>query len=108
MAKIDFPESVKELVLALKKLPGVGPRSAERIAVWMIQSRKANPKILSDALLRVEEEIAACPECGFFVDASGCSVCQAVNRDSSVICVVEQATDVLIDPSELHMLLTVR
>ena len=95
MASIDYPETLKDLVQALKKLPGVGPRSAERIAVWMVQSRKANALVLAEALENVEKNVVACPVCGFFADESGCSACQAPNRDCGVICVVEQATDVL-------------
>ena len=95
MGSIDFPNVVKELVMELKKLPGVGPRSAERIAVWMIQHKKANALALSDALVAADSEIEACGKCGFFMDSGGCSVCDAANRDESVICVVEQATDVL-------------
>jgi len=95
VASIDFPQAVIELVSALKKLPGVGPRSAERIAVWMIQHKKANPTTLAEALEKAEAQVESCPSCGFFIDDAGCSVCQASHRDQSLLCVVEQATDVI-------------
>ncbi|MBK1882879.1 recombination protein RecR [Luteolibacter pohnpeiensis] len=95
MARVDFPEPVKALIAELKRLPGIGPRSAERMAVWFLQSPKAEPAALSQALLHAKESIVACPICGFFATKSFCSVCDDLKRDDQMICVVEQATDVL-------------
>lgn len=95
MAKIDFPEAIKELHNELKKLPGIGPRSAERIAVWMIQSKKANPLPLAETLKSANLEVSLCNECGFFIDTKGCAICNSIGRDESLICVVEQPTDIL-------------
>ncbi|MGB1128824.1 MAG: recombination mediator RecR [Haloferula sp.] len=94
MAKIEYPQEVIELVQELKALPGVGPRSAERIAIWLLQHPKASPGTLSDALLRAKDEISCCKVCGFFASSEGCSVCDHPGREP-VMCVVEQATDVL-------------
>lgn len=94
MAKIEYPEAVNHLVQELKGLPGVGPRSAERIAIWLLQHPKASPSNLSEALLRAKQEVEACDVCGFFASAEGCVVCEHPNREP-VLCVVEQATDVL-------------
>jgi len=93
--KIDYPEAVVELINGFKKLPGIGPRSAERIAVWMVQHKKANPLVLADALVEAEKQVTLCDKCGFFSDTESCSVCDAVGRDETLLCVVEQATDVL-------------
>lgn len=95
MKRADFPEPVKTLIGELKHLPGVGPRSAERIAVWLLQSAKANPASLAEALLVAKQMIRPCPECGFFATEAGCEVCEDPARDDRILCVVEQATDVL-------------
>lgn len=95
MKRVDFPEPVKSLVAELKRLPGVGPRSAERIAVWLLQSPKANPSPLAESLLAAKETIRPCPVCGFFATGEGCGVCDDPTRDEQILCVVEQATDVL-------------
>lgn len=95
MAKIEYPAAITSLHAALKKLPGIGPRSAERIAVWMIQSKKASPIELADALAQADSQVKLCSCCGFFEDEAGCKVCNASNRDKHVLCVVEQPTDVL-------------
>ncbi|MFM2241274.1 MAG: recombination protein RecR [Verrucomicrobiota bacterium] len=94
MGRIDYPESVHRLILELKALPGVGPRSAERIAIWLIQSSKAHPEGLSEALLVAKEQVRPCPRCGFFATDEGCQVCDHPRREP-ILCVVEQATDVL-------------
>ncbi len=95
MAKIEYPAEVRTLVAELKRLPGVGPRSAERIAVHLLQNPKASPMELSGALQECHEVVKACPTCGFFTGHSGCAVCSEQGRDLNLLCVVEQPTDVL-------------
>jgi len=97
MAGIDYPEEAKALIGELKKLPGVGPRSAERMAIWLLQSPKANPEDLARVVQRAGEEVGSCERCGFFASGSEseCPVCSATGRDDRLLCVVEQATDVL-------------
>jgi recombination protein RecR len=94
MARIEYPEAVGKLVDELRRLPGVGPRSAERIAIWLLQSAKADPLALASALEKAKAGVVACPICGFFATAERCAICADPSRES-VLCVVEQATDVL-------------
>ena len=79
----------------LKRLPGVGPRSAERISLWLLQNPKADPSSLAETVEIAAREITACETCGFFASALGCPVCSDHSRDGTKLCVVEQATDVL-------------
>ncbi len=95
MARADYPQPVVELITELKRLPGIGPRSAERIAVWLLQHRKSNAAELAASLLKAEESVGSCDACGFFSSEAGCPVCTDDSRDSHELCVVEQATDVL-------------
>jgi recombination protein RecR len=95
MKPADFPEPVTALIGQLRHLPGIGPRSAERIAVWLLQNAKADPSALASALETAKEKIRPCPVCGFFATAEGCTVCDDPKRDNRMLCVVEQATDVL-------------
>lgn len=94
MARIEYPGAVIRLIDEMKRLPGVGARSAERIAIWLLQNARAEPLSLAAALERAKAEIVACPECGFFATADHCAVCADPSRER-VLCVVEQATDVL-------------
>jgi recombination protein RecR len=95
MPQADYPEPVTSLIAELKRLPGVGPRSAERIAVWLLQSPKANAPALAATLVHAKQTIVACPVCGFFAVHGGCQLCEDPKRDDLTLCVVEQATDVL-------------
>ena len=95
MAAIEYPESVRQLVAALKQLPGIGQRSAERLAIWMLNHRASADHLavsVGDALRRLD----SCPGCGFFrqIDQR-CPVCDDPLRDQASLCVVEQPTDVL-------------
>ena len=95
MAQADFPDPVKGLISELKRLPAIGPRSAERIAIWLLQSPKADPAALAAALAHAKASIIACPVCGFFAVQGACQICDDPKRDDGILCVVEQATDVL-------------
>ena len=95
MASMDYPLAVKELVAELKRLPGVGPRSAERIAIWLMQSKKANGPELAGALTQAVSDVVTCDVCGFFATKDGCPCCDAEGREEDLLCVVEQPTDVL-------------
>ncbi len=95
MKRIELPEQIQNLVLQFKRLPGVGPRSAERIALWLMQSADARPVELAAALEQAHRGVGFCPVCGFFLAAGNCAVCTAEHRDSGMLCVVEHPTDVL-------------
>ncbi len=95
MPKLSYPEPIVELIAELKRLPGIGPRSAERIAVWMIQHKKSNSATLSLALTASRESVTLCNTCGFFATNGDCALCLDENRDITTLCVVEQPTDVL-------------
>ena len=95
MGRADYPQPVIELIDELKRLPGVGPRSAERMALWLLQGPKAQPSALAESIQSAASLVTSCPECGFFATVEGCPVCSDHARDTSKLCVVEQATDVL-------------
>jgi recombination protein RecR len=90
-----LPESISSLIAALNKLPGVGPRSAERIALHLVQSESAAVKQLADAMLQAREKIRFCAICGALTEKSPCLICADPRRDASLVCVVERAVDIL-------------
>jgi recombination protein RecR len=79
----------------LNKLPGVGPRSAERIALHLVQTDSAVVKQLADTILHAREKIQFCTTCGALTEKSPCPICADTRRDLSLICVVERAVDIL-------------
>lgn len=90
-----YPLPIRVLVGELKRLPGIGPRSAERIALWMVQSRDARSADIATSIAAVSERIKPCKCCGFFTEAELCEFCADAGRDKALLCVVEQPTDML-------------
>ena len=96
MTKVDYPDEIRSLIGQLKRLPGIGPRSAERIALWLLRSPQNPSASLAAALTGAAERITLCEVCGFFSSrAAGCRLCGDHTRDTSLLCVVEQSTDIL-------------
>lgn len=92
---LDYPESFRQLVQQLRRLPGIGPRSAERIALWLLQSPRARPEELATAINRAVRNLTTCQLCGFFTEQAICSLCSDSERQGKELCVVEMATDIL-------------
>jgi recombination protein RecR len=90
-----LPDFITQLIAALAKLPGVGPRSAERIALHLVQTDSVVVKQLADVILLAREKIQFCTACGALTEKSPCSICDDARRDGSLICVVERAVDIL-------------
>ena len=90
-----LPEPLTALVAALNRLPGIGPRSAERIALHLVQSDRADARQLAEVIVRARERIQFCTVCGALTEASPCDICGDARRDASVVCVVEQPVDIL-------------
>ena len=95
MKRVDYPAAIRTLIGELKRMPGIGPRSAERIALWMMQSRDARPAEIARAVADVTASIRPCAQCGFFTTESVCEICADTTRDPTQLCVIEQATDIL-------------
>jgi len=90
-----YPEALRILIGELKRLPGIGPRSAERIALWLVQSKDAHPAELAGALTQVAETVQPCGRCGFFSTGPLCTICLDHRRAGEILCVVERATDIV-------------
>lgn len=94
--RIDYPPAIQRLVAQLKALPGLGPRSAERLMLWLLQMRDERITSLVHSLGEAKERIVACADCGFFIESeSACLLCHDPRRQQRLLCVVEQAADVL-------------
>jgi recombination protein RecR len=89
-----LPESIVALTSALNTLPGIGPRSAERIALHLAQTDSAVVKQLADTMVYAREKIKFCETCGALTEKSPCNICEDSRRDSSLVCIVERAVDI--------------
>lgn len=90
-----LPPSISSLIAALAKLPGVGPRSAERIALYLVQAETGVVKQLAETIIQARERIQFCTTCGALTEKSPCPICADSRRDGSLICIVERAVDIL-------------
>lgn len=96
MTRIDHPEPLKRLAVQLRRLPGIGPRGAERIALWLLgETDRTRPGDLAAAVTQAAEAVHPCPQCGFLTDEPMCGICADESRAAGPLCVVEQATDIL-------------
>jgi recombination protein RecR len=90
-----LPEPINQLVASLSKLPGIGPRSAERIALHLVQTEKETVQRFAENLLAAREKIQFCNVCGGLTEKQPCVFCDDSRRDASLICVVERPVDIL-------------
>ncbi len=97
MTVMLLPEPLQNLITALERLPGIGPKSASRLAFFLLRSSDDVSQQLSDALNALKQNIVFCPEC-FNIMLAGrerCEICESHARDESIICVVEEPLDVI-------------
>jgi recombination protein RecR len=90
-----YEGAVQDLIDELGRLPGVGPKSAQRIAFHLLAAEPADVERLASTLLRVKAEVRFCRICGNVAESDECRICRDPRRDSTVICVVEEPKDVV-------------
>jgi len=86
---------VARLIDALERLPGIGPKSAQRLALWLLREPPERTAGLADALLAALEQVHLCPVCGYFAEGEQCALCDDARRDDTALCVVADARDLL-------------
>ena len=90
-----YEGAIQDLIDELGRLPGIGPKSAQRIAFHIIQSERVDISRLADALRTVKEKVKFCTECGNISEEELCRICRDPRRDPALICVVEESKDVI-------------
>jgi recombination protein RecR len=91
----SLPAPIATLAAALHQLPGIGPRSAERLALHLVQADPALVKALTEAILQARQRVGLCTACGALTEAQPCPLCTDPRRDAGLLCVVERALDIL-------------
>ena len=90
-----YEGAIQDLIDELGRLPGIGPKSAQRIAFHIIQSEHVDTSRLVEVLRTVKEKVKFCKECGNLSEEELCRICRDERRDKNVICVVEESKDVI-------------
>ncbi|HIE30489.1 TPA: recombination protein RecR [Candidatus Poribacteria bacterium] len=91
----SYPEPLAKLINELRKLPGVGPKTSQRFAFYMLKMPEEDTKALGQAIFKIKSSLIYCQICGNITEENPCHICQDLNRDHSVICVVEEPDDLL-------------
>ena len=92
---MDYPRPVQNLITLVAKLPGIGKRSAERIALHLLKASPETSRNLAQAILETKSQIHNCSRCGNYTEHDECEICTSPRRDQSTLCVVEGPNDIL-------------
>jgi recombination protein RecR len=90
-----YPRALANLIAQLNKLPGIGPKTAQRLALHLLHTREQDASALAEAVLEVKVSIHNCPVCYNYTDADLCGVCLDHAREDALLCVVGDARDLL-------------
>jgi recombination protein RecR len=92
-----LPEPIQNLITAFERLPGIGPKSASRLAFYLLRAPEDVARSLAEALIAFKEQTTFCPECFniMLAGAQHCEICASPARDMAIICVVEEPLDVI-------------
>jgi recombination protein RecR len=86
--------ALEKLVHEFSRLPGIGPKTAQRLAYYVLKSKDTYPAQLTEALLRVQTEVHSCTECFNYTDRTICKYCEDSHRNSEILCLVEEPSDI--------------
>lgn len=90
-----FPVSMRSLIEEFSKMPGIGPKSAQRLAFYILRASKDEASKLSAAIAKVKESVRFCAVCNNLSDEDVCEICKSKARDRSLLCVVEEPNDIV-------------
>ncbi|UHP10081.1 recombination mediator RecR [Listeria marthii] len=92
---MHYPESITKLIDSFMKLPGIGPKSAARLAFYVLDMKEDDVLDFAKALVDAKRNLSFCSVCGHITDKDPCYICADTSRDRSVICVVQESKDVI-------------
>ena len=92
---IPTAEAVYRLIQELNKLPGIGPKSAQRLTYYLLRAPEEQARLLAEAILSVKQRVTLCSICFNVTESDPCLICRSDQRDCSKICIVEQPQDIL-------------
>ena len=93
---MPYPDAIQNALDELGRLPGIGPKGAQRITYWLLARSPEDTVRLTDSITQLKEAISFCPQCWDFAENGGsCRICEDMRRDDSMLCVVEEPRDVM-------------
>lgn len=91
----ELPKSIKNLIAAFERLPGIGPKSASRLVFYLLNTPESYINEISRSLLAIKKEVKICKECFSVTEDEVCPICRDEKRNKNIICVVERVIDVI-------------
>ena len=91
----DFPASMKFLIEEFSKMPGIGPKTAQRLAFYILRCPKNEAESLANAIRKVKESVRFCRVCNNLSDEDTCEICKSQSRNRGLLCVVEEPNDIV-------------
>jgi recombination protein RecR len=92
---MKIPKAINNLIEAFERLPGIGPKSAARLAFYLLRTPEEERRLLGQAVLELGEKIQLCERCFNIAESTVCKVCETASRDQTTLCVVEEPLDLL-------------
>ncbi|MFC1911646.1 recombination mediator RecR [Chloroflexota bacterium] len=92
---IPAAEAINKLIQEFNKLPGIGPKSAQRIVYYLLRATEEQPRLLAEAILSLKQKVTLCSVCFNVTESDPCFICRNDERDHSQVCIVEQPQDIL-------------
>jgi len=90
-----YPQSMNVLISEFSKMPGIGPKTAQRLAFFILKESGENAKKIADAIIKVKESVRFCKECNNLSDSDICDICSNPDRNNEILCIVEKPNDVI-------------
>lgn len=97
-----YTKSMQELIEHFKKMPGIGAKTAERLAFYVLKAPKDDMMRFSSVISRVKESVKFCKKCGNLSEGEFCNICNDARRDKSIVCVVEEPKDLILIEKSGH------
>ena len=92
---VPAAEAINKLIQEFNRLPGIGPKSAQRIAFYLLRAPDEQGELLAEAILALKQKITLCSTCFNVTESDPCPICRSSERDRSMVCIVEQPQDIL-------------
>jgi recombination protein RecR len=92
---MQYPQPIEKLINALRQLPGIGPKTAQRLAFYILKMPKEDVVRMARSMVEAKEKIISCRICGNLTEDPDCHICRDPRRDASMLCVVQEPRDVL-------------
>lgn len=92
---MQLPKSIQNVIESFERLPGIGPKTAQRLTYYLLHAPKSESEMLARSIQELKEKTVLCSECLNISETNPCQICSSIHRDKTIICIVEEPLDVI-------------